>query len=165
MVDGSDAAKGSVNGSTAPSYVNGDSPIAHRLRMERKASSPMAPAFMVSAPGKVILCGEHSVVHGKVRLLWSHLPRQASYTSDPFCDRLLLLLLFPCDPTSMLRPCPSPSEQSLFVSPISILYTPGTSTIFPGPSSTLPRRRNHTTPLSPNLTPTSSKPCSHTSAP
>ncbi|PHH87001.1 hypothetical protein CDD83_9449 [Cordyceps sp. RAO-2017] len=33
--------------------------------MDRKQSSPMAPAFMVSAPGKVIVFGEHSVVHGK----------------------------------------------------------------------------------------------------
>ncbi|CAK7242980.1 MAG: Mevalonate kinase [Sporothrix thermara] len=36
-----------------------------RYRMNRKASSPMMPAFMVSAPGKVIVFGEHSVVHGK----------------------------------------------------------------------------------------------------
>lgn len=33
--------------------------------MARKASSPMAPPFMVSAPGKVIVFGEHAVVHGK----------------------------------------------------------------------------------------------------
>ena len=32
----------------------------------RKMSSPLAPAFMVSAPGKVIVYGEHAVVHGKV---------------------------------------------------------------------------------------------------
>ncbi|KIH88348.1 mevalonate kinase [Sporothrix brasiliensis 5110] len=36
-----------------------------RYRMNRKASSPMMPAFMVSAPGKVIVFGEHAVVHGK----------------------------------------------------------------------------------------------------
>lgn len=36
--------------------------------MARKASSPMAPAFMVSAPGKVIVFGEHAVVHGKAAL-------------------------------------------------------------------------------------------------
>lgn len=32
----------------------------------RKQSSPMMPPFMVSAPGKVIVYGEHAVVHGKV---------------------------------------------------------------------------------------------------
>jgi mevalonate kinase len=37
-----------------------------RRRMKRKKSSPMMPAFMVSAPGKVIVFGEHAVVHGKV---------------------------------------------------------------------------------------------------
>lgn len=34
---------------------------------DRKLSSPMLPTFMVSAPGKVIVFGEHAVVHGKVR--------------------------------------------------------------------------------------------------
>jgi mevalonate kinase len=34
----------------------------------RKKSSPMMPPFMVSAPGKVIVYGEHAVVHGKVRV-------------------------------------------------------------------------------------------------
>lgn len=40
----------------------------HRPAMSRKASSPMAPTFMVSAPGKVIVYGEHAVVHGKAAL-------------------------------------------------------------------------------------------------
>ncbi|GAB7357512.1 hypothetical protein MBLNU459_g0043t1 [Dothideomycetes sp. NU459] len=34
----------------------------------RKASSPLAPPFMVSAPGKVIVYGEHAVVHGKAAI-------------------------------------------------------------------------------------------------
>ena len=37
-----------------------------RIAMARKQSSPMMPAFIVSAPGKVIAFGEHAVVHGKV---------------------------------------------------------------------------------------------------
>lgn len=36
--------------------------------MARKSSSPMAPAFMVSAPGKVIVYGEHAVVHDKTAI-------------------------------------------------------------------------------------------------
>ncbi|KAB8074863.1 ribosomal protein S5 domain 2-type protein [Aspergillus leporis] len=36
--------------------------------MSRKISSPMAPTFMVSAPGKVIVFGEHAVVHGKAAM-------------------------------------------------------------------------------------------------
>ena len=34
----------------------------------RKTSSPMAPPFMVSAPGKVIVFGEHAVVYGKAAM-------------------------------------------------------------------------------------------------
>jgi mevalonate kinase len=37
-----------------------------RPSSKRKLSSPLMPAFMVSAPGKVIVYGEHAVVHGKV---------------------------------------------------------------------------------------------------
>ena len=39
-----------------------------RVKMDRKASSPMMPAFMTSAPGKVIVYGEHAVVHGKAAM-------------------------------------------------------------------------------------------------
>lgn len=40
-----------------------------RPYLQRRSSSPMMPAFMVSAPGKVIVFGEHAVVHGKVRFM------------------------------------------------------------------------------------------------
>ncbi|KAI5289301.1 Mevalonate kinase, partial [Ascosphaera acerosa] len=39
-----------------------------RQHRPRAPSNPMAPAFMVSAPGKVIVFGEHAVVHGKQAL-------------------------------------------------------------------------------------------------
>ena len=39
-----------------------------RPKYNRKLSSPMNPAFMTSAPGKVIVYGEHAVVHGRAAL-------------------------------------------------------------------------------------------------
>ena len=44
--------------------ING---IPAHMQPHRKVSAPLMPAFMVSAPGKVIVYGEHAVVHGKVR--------------------------------------------------------------------------------------------------
>lgn len=63
ITDSSDTSSDGVNGIT-----NGTSKlkINPRRKMKRKQSSPMMPAFMVSAPGKVIMFGEHAVVHGKV---------------------------------------------------------------------------------------------------
>ena len=54
---------GNGNGVDQP-HTNGKS--LHLKKASRKLSSPMMPAFMVSAPGKVIVFGEHAVVHGKV---------------------------------------------------------------------------------------------------
>ncbi|KAF2185093.1 mevalonate kinase-like protein [Zopfia rhizophila CBS 207.26] len=45
-----------ANGLSAPNGVH------------RKHSSPLMPSFMVSAPGKVIVYGEHAVVHGKAAI-------------------------------------------------------------------------------------------------
>ncbi|KAL8843614.1 MAG: hypothetical protein Q9170_000118 [Blastenia crenularia] len=42
--------------------------ITENSAMQRKPSSPMMPAFMTSAPGKVIVYGEHAVVHGKAAM-------------------------------------------------------------------------------------------------
>lgn len=38
-----------------------------RSRIHRSSTVSQLPSFMVSAPGKVIIYGEHAVVHGKVR--------------------------------------------------------------------------------------------------
>jgi hypothetical protein len=58
---------GGANGVAGGSeHVNGGSGVPLRLKSRRKQSSPMMPPFMVSAPGKVIMFGEHAVVHGKV---------------------------------------------------------------------------------------------------
>ncbi|KAL7922471.1 ribosomal protein S5 domain 2-type protein [Trichoderma austrokoningii] len=56
-----DAEETNGNGSVSPVNGNGH----HRTLSQRRASAPMAPPFMVSAPGKVIVFGEHSVVYGK----------------------------------------------------------------------------------------------------
>ena len=60
-VNGNGTARTNGNGTLHPSSSSD-----FRMKVDRKMSSPMAPPFMVSAPGKVIVCGEHSVVHGKV---------------------------------------------------------------------------------------------------
>lgn len=67
-VNGTHATNGKVNGiANGTSYVNGNGALSQRLKLERRMSTPMAPPFMVSAPGKTIVFGEHAVVHGKVR--------------------------------------------------------------------------------------------------
>jgi mevalonate kinase len=60
---------GNVNGISADmanTDLNGVRKTKRGLPLDRKQSTPMMPAFMVSAPGKVIVFGEHAVVHGKV---------------------------------------------------------------------------------------------------
>lgn len=48
--------------------MNGNKSLPVRPDHGRKYSTPMAPPFMVSAPGKVIVFGEHAVVHGKAAM-------------------------------------------------------------------------------------------------
>lgn len=59
-----------MNGTSKTNGVNGHSKeISLRPNPSlRKSSSPMAPAFMTSAPGKVIVFGEHAVVHGRAAM-------------------------------------------------------------------------------------------------
>ncbi|KAL2040118.1 hypothetical protein N7G274_007021 [Stereocaulon virgatum] len=59
-------ASASINGSGGK--PNGSPGNIGRPKAERKPSSPMNPAFMTSAPGKVIVYGEHAVVHGKTAM-------------------------------------------------------------------------------------------------
>jgi mevalonate kinase len=56
-----------------PPNTNGTSASAsngiRRIPMhDRKLSNPLAPPFLVSAPGKTIVYGEHAVVHGKAAI-------------------------------------------------------------------------------------------------
>ena len=56
-----------------PTSANGNSPSSangtRRIPMhDRKLSNPLAPPFLVSAPGKTIVYGEHAVVHGKAAI-------------------------------------------------------------------------------------------------
>ena len=62
-------AKNEVTNSVAAGAPFDQNEIRSRLpssRVQRRQSTPLMPAFMVSAPGKVIVFGEHAVVHGKV---------------------------------------------------------------------------------------------------
>ena len=57
----------SVNESASEDFLPVPKPTP-RSYLDRRLSSPMMPAFMVSAPGKVIVYGEHAVVHGKAAI-------------------------------------------------------------------------------------------------
>ena len=100
--------------STKPAVNGGDTRLLqHRSGLERKPSSPMLPAFMVSAPGKVIVYGEHAVVHGKVRVA-PHSTLQLEETADSdsgWSSRLQLLVPYRSAPTSSLQPSQSLAEQ------------------------------------------------------
>ncbi|TKA27771.1 hypothetical protein B0A50_04872 [Salinomyces thailandicus] len=57
------AHEGTKNGDARPSTTKTARPIHNR-----KESNPLAPPFIVSAPGKTIVYGEHAVVHGKAAI-------------------------------------------------------------------------------------------------
>ncbi|SPN98984.1 related to MEVALONATE KINASE [Cephalotrichum gorgonifer] len=66
---GASRESGGANGTSGSSrHLNGEGTLTMRQKSRRKQSSPMMPPFMVSAPGKVIVFGEHAVVHGKAAI-------------------------------------------------------------------------------------------------
>ncbi|KAF2810089.1 mevalonate kinase, partial [Mytilinidion resinicola] len=61
----------------------------------RRPSVPMMPPFMVSAPGKVIVYGEHAVVHGKAAIAASISLRSYLHVSFLSKSRRTVTLRFP----------------------------------------------------------------------
>lgn len=61
----------------------------------RRLSSPMNPAFMTSAPGKVIVYGEHAVVHGKAAMAAAISLRSYMHVTTLSKSRRDISLIFP----------------------------------------------------------------------
>ncbi|KAI0380756.1 mevalonate kinase [Hypomontagnella monticulosa] len=79
-------------------FTNGRSPSTEsetKKKMNRKNSTPMMPAFMVSAPGKVIVFGEHAVVYGKAAIAASVSLRSYLLVTHLSKSRRTVTLQFP----------------------------------------------------------------------
>ena len=84
-----------ANGTSREGHkINGDA-IHSRPYPVRKSSSPMMPAFMTSAPGKVIVFGEHAVVHGKAAIAASISLRSYLLVTALSKSRRTITLRFP----------------------------------------------------------------------
>ncbi|KAH9904739.1 mevalonate kinase like protein [Xylariomycetidae sp. FL2044] len=101
-----DLKKISSNGSHTNGHANSDSETSSmatsesssdgaRKKLPRRKSSPMMPAFMVSAPGKVIVFGEHSVVYGKAAIAASISLRSYLLVTTLSKSRRTVCLRFP----------------------------------------------------------------------
>ncbi|KAK4646308.1 Mevalonate kinase [Podospora bellae-mahoneyi] len=91
---GVEGTNGITNG-TGNLTLNGNGNGNIRDRMQRKKSSPMMPSFMVSAPGKVIVFGEHAVVHGKAAIAASIALRSYLLVTSLSKSRKTVTLKFP----------------------------------------------------------------------
>jgi len=69
--------------------------LAQKPSMDRRLSNPTMPAFMVSSPGKVIVFGEHAVVHGKAAMAASISLRSYLLVTALSKTRRFITLRFP----------------------------------------------------------------------
>ena len=84
-----------INGSNSQELQINGVKLPARPNVERKPSSPMMPAFMTSAPGKVIVFGEHAVVYGKAALAASISLRSYMLVTALSKSRRTITLRFP----------------------------------------------------------------------
>ncbi|KAI0157826.1 hypothetical protein GGR57DRAFT_491111 [Xylariaceae sp. FL1272] len=75
-------------------FIDSETPR-ERGRLTRRKSSPMMPPFMVSAPGKVIVFGEHAVVHGKAAIAASISLRSYLHVTTLSKSRRTFTIRFP----------------------------------------------------------------------
>ncbi|MCJ1486313.1 hypothetical protein MMC06_006490 [Schaereria dolodes] len=83
-----------TNGANLREHLNGLT-ASPRQYLERKPSSPMMPAFITSAPGKVIVFGEHAVVYGKAAVAASISLRSYLLVTALSKSRRTITLRFP----------------------------------------------------------------------
>ncbi|KAI1259367.1 hypothetical protein F5Y18DRAFT_420757 [Xylariaceae sp. FL1019] len=87
---------GDSRGTSVSSRTSSDSDSQRqRGRLTRRKSSPMMPPFMVSAPGKVIVFGEHAVVHGKAAIAASISLRSYLHVTTLSKSRRTFTIRFP----------------------------------------------------------------------
>ncbi|KAF1815678.1 mevalonate kinase [Eremomyces bilateralis CBS 781.70] len=91
MAQGKATATFNIDGLTSSHHDDGRT----RSPLGRKDSSPLMPPFMVSAPGKVIVYGEHAVVHGKAAIAASISLRSYLLVHFLSKSRRTVSLLFP----------------------------------------------------------------------